>query len=132
MTNEFQLQSAIVARYRNFYESCYPDCKLIANPFSSMKLPAKYVKIAKLQGFENGQPDLIFIQKVGKYNGLVLELKIGNVYKKTKPKELLKSKHLENQNNFLNSFKELGFYTTFSVGFDESVNILDRYFTNML
>ena len=69
--------------------------------------------------------DLYVLQPVGKWSGLVLELKAKTIFKKDG--SLLKNDHIEDQFETLQTLRKIGYYASFACGFDEAKEIVDNY-----
>ncbi len=65
--------------------------------------------------------------KRGVYCGLALELKAVGRSPFKKDGNLKKSKHLEEQQGWLDYLTEQGWYATFAVGLGEACKIVDKY-----
>lgn len=74
-----------------------------------------------------GFPDIIIREKRKGYNALVIELKAEGVVVFNKDGTLRKDKHLEEQKEWLDWFGEMGCYSTFSIGWDETIELIDNY-----
>ena len=72
---EDELQIILVNYIRRFVMPVYPDLELVVNPFTGLKANPRILSKVKLLGMEDGQSDLMLLEKFDKFNGLVLELK---------------------------------------------------------
>jgi hypothetical protein len=70
-------------------------------------------------------PDLLIFEPRGIYNGLFLELKATNIYKKDG--NLFTNEHLANQSETIQELNNKGYYSRFVVGFDEAKEVIDWY-----
>jgi hypothetical protein len=68
---------------------------------------------------------LIILEPKGKFHGLCIELKIKSPFKKNG--ELLKNEHLEGQQKSIFDLQQKGYFAKFSVGFDETKELIDWY-----
>ena len=70
--------------------------------------------------------DIYFLEPVGKYSGLFLELKDGKdkIFKKNGD---YKTEHVENQADTIEKLNKKGYYATFAWSFDMAKEILDDY-----
>jgi hypothetical protein len=84
------------------------------------KMNPQYGKLRKLQGVSSGVPDVMVYDKVGSYNGLAIELKVGY------------NKPSETQIEWLNGLEANGWYCLWSNSLDEVIDIIDAYFSNRL
>ena len=81
---------------------------------------------------KKGFPDLIIADKIGVYNGLVIELKKEGISVYRKDGSLRKDDHLQDQSWWLSWFSQMGCYTSFAIGFEDAKGIIDNYFNNRL
>tara|TARA_Y100001963_G_scaffold159258_1_gene262140 strand:+ start:233 stop:613 length:381 start_codon:yes stop_codon:yes gene_type:complete len=81
----------------------------------------KYAKIQHSSGF----PDLFIYYPSKGFNGLALELKNTNIYKKDGT--LKKNDHLQKQEKILNYLKRHKYCAAFAVGFDQAKKLIDSY-----
>lgn len=81
---------------------------------------------------KRGFPDLIIANKIGAYNGLVIELKKEGISVFKKDGSLRSDEHLQDQSWWLAWFSDMGCYTRFAIGFDEAKEMIDNYFNNRL
>lgn len=119
---EYDLQANVC----KWLELQYPNLLYMSDTVASLKLTmGQAMRNKKIQkdGFKT--PDLIIFEPRGKYHGLFIELKIKSPFKKNG--ELYKSEHLEGQQKTINDLNELGYFATFSTGFDETIEIIQDY-----
>ncbi len=124
---EYELQVAI----SNYISQIYPDVLFLSDTVASLKLSIpQSVRNSKIQkkGFKT--PDLIILTPNGKYHGLFIELKVETPFKKNG--ELKKCEHLEGQKKSINDLSKMGYYATFSWGFEMTKNIIDNYLKKLL
>ena len=123
---EFKLQQN-VCRY---LETQYPNVLFYSDTIANVKLTiyqgARNKTIQK-NGFK--MPDLIILQPNYYHSGLMIELKIKSPFKKNG--ELLASEHLQGQQESINKLCDLGYYACFSVGFEETKQIIDEYMKHL-
>lgn len=74
-----------------------------------------------------GFPDLIIMEARKGYKGLVIELKRTGTKVYRQDGTLRQDKHLEEQQQWLDWFTELGCQATFSVGVDDTIKLIDKY-----
>lgn len=70
-------------------------------------------------------PDLLILEPKGKYNGLMLELKVKSPYKKNG--EIFKNEHLENQEDSIKMLKDKGYYSVFVWSFEMAIMTIENY-----
>jgi len=73
-------------------------------------------------------PDLIIFYPTKNHHGLFIELKAKSPFKKNG--ELYKNDHLEGQQKTINDLNKLGYYATFSTGYDQTIEIINNYLKN--
>lgn len=125
--SEFELQKS-VCRY---LDAQYPNAPYYSDTIASIKLTmgqAVRNKAIQKDGFK--LPDLVILHPNKKFKALFIELKIKSPFKKNG--ELLKNDHLEGQQKSINDLLKLGYYATFSTGFDETKQIIDSYMNDLL
>jgi hypothetical protein len=77
-----------------------------------------------IQG-QRSYPDLLVAEPKGKFNGLFIELKAENIYKKDG--SLKKNEHIEEQFLMLSKLTHKGYKAVFGCGLDECINIIKDY-----
>lgn len=120
--NEYNLQKQI-CQYLNIQ---YPGILYLSDTVASVRLTmgqAMRNKAIQKSGFSC--PDLIILQPNKLYKGLFIELKIKPPFKKNG--ELLRNAHLERQKTAIDKLNNLGYFATFSTGFEETKKIIDKY-----
>lgn len=85
------------------------------------------MKDNKNNNSHSGYPDLIIYEKRNGYMGLALELKKDGSSPFKKDGSLRKDQHLEEQQQWLDVFTEIGFKAQFIVGFDSAKFTIDNY-----
>lgn len=128
--DEKQIQCALVAFFRKFIKPKAFTCVLICNPFADIKHKPQVVNRALEEGFERGNPDLLFIYRstiVQEYTGLAIELKKDGevIYNK---KGELKNDHLKLQKLKLDSLELNGYMADFAIGYIEALYMIINYF----
>lgn len=76
---------------------------------------------------KTGFPDLIVKEKRKGFGGLVLELKRDGEVVYKKDGTLRAGEHLKEQAEWLKWFSELGCKSQFSIGFDETIRVINNY-----
>lgn len=109
----------------------YPDI-IFFSESSGLRLSVGMAKQLANVRSNDGLPDIFIAKAVRPYNGLFIELKRtgANIYKKNG--DLKKDKHLENQAKCIRALYAEGYYATFAEGFDEAVDILNKYLKGKL
>ena len=120
--DEYNLQKQI-CEYLNVQ---YPGILYLSDTVASVKLSIiQAVRNKAIQKSGFSCPDLLILQPNKRFSGLFIELKIKSPYKQNG--DLLKSDHLERQQKAIKKLNYLGYYATFSTGFDETKQIIDNY-----
>ena len=114
---EAQIQRSLIL----YIKMQYPNAILIVNPFSSFKLEPKQIKFAKQQGFESGQPDLMFVSRNKEFCGLAIELKRDKI---------VNNEHTKRQREYLEKLRLEGWQADFCIGYDNAKLMIDNYFQN--
>lgn len=120
--NEYNLQKQIC----QYLDIQYHGILYLSDTVASVRLTmgqAMRNKAIQKSGFSC--PDLIILQPNKLYKGLFIELKIKTPFKKNG--ELLRNAHLERQKTAIDKLNNLGYFATFSTGFEETKKIIDKY-----
>lgn len=124
---EFKLQQQ-VCKYLNLK---HPHILFYSDTIASVKLTefqAYRNKTIQKEGFK--LPDLIIFYPSKEYKALFIELKIKSPFKKNG--EIYKDEHLEGQQRSINDLSNLGYYATFSVGYEQTIQIIEDYLNENL
>ena len=124
---EYDLQKQVC----KYLELQYPNVLFLSDTIANVKLNVMQGarnKAIQKQGFKC--PDLIILQPNYYHAGLLIELKIDSPYKRNG--ELKKNEHLEGQSKSIEQLKSLGYHATFSVGFEQTIQIIDEYMLHVL
>lgn len=82
---------------------------------------------------QRGHPDLFISKPIHPYAGCYLEIKREDKSPYLKNGSgLRKNEHIRDQNLYLENLRNQGYYTSFSVGFDETKQIIDDYLAGNL
>lgn len=104
----------------------YPHVIFSSDP-SGMYVSMNQAKKLKVLRSHSGLPDLWILEPRGGWHGLILELKKEGTELYKKNGTLRKNDHLEQQQRVLDMLKEKGYYATFSVGYDATISLIDKY-----
>jgi len=119
---EYDIQKAIC----EYLNTKYPDVLYMSDTIANVRLTIPQAnRNKKIQKDYFKCPDLLIFCAKGGYHGLFIELKIKSPYKKDG--NLYKSEHLEGQEKTIKDLMSVGYYSCFSVGYDETKNIIDWY-----
>lgn len=72
-------------------------------------------------------PDLIIYEPKGEYHGLFIELKRPGTIIYKKNGEIVKNKHIQEQEQKIFKLREKGYCAAFCVGFDDAQQFIRRY-----
>ena len=112
---EYELQKAVV----KWLGYKYPGLLYCASA-GGVRTSMTQAKKMKATGYKKGFPDLFIYEPNKKYNGLALELKVKGNYA---------SKH---QKEWLINLEKRGYYAKCVKGFDETIEIINKYTNNEL
>jgi len=118
LSDEDRLQIA-VGNYLNFRRVLW------FHPQNEGKRNWAALKYASLMGSKRGLPDVLIFKPMGGYNGLALELKAKNIYKKDGG--LYADPHLQEQALVLKEFEKNGWMAHFAIGIDDSMSKINTY-----
>jgi hypothetical protein len=125
--DEFRLQQNVC----KYLQIKYPNVLFFSDTIANVKLNvyqgARNKSIQK-NGFK--MPDLVILQPNYYHAGLLIELKIKSPYKKNG--ELLANEHLQGQQRSMDELNKLGYKALFSVGYDQTIEIIDEYMSHVL
>lgn len=110
-----------------YIKSQYPDSIFKIDYFAGLRLPIWLAKLLKELSCGRGWPDLTIFEPRGEYKGAVLELKETNAEIYKKDGSLKTDKHLKEQKAMLDRFAERGWYSTFVVGTERAIEIINEY-----
>lgn len=126
---EFELQKR-VCTYLNWK---YPNVLYMSDTVASLKLTKRQAKRNKsIQKDKFKTPDVIIFEPNELYHGLFVELKVNSPYQKRHPTKLYKSEHLEGQQKTINDLIRKGYYATFATGYEQTIDIIEKYLKNIL
>ena len=125
--DEFKLQQNVC----KYLQIKYPNVLFFSDTIANVKLNvyqgARNKSIQK-NGFK--MPDLVILQPNYYHAGLLIELKIKSPYKQNG--ELLANEHLQGQQRSMDELNKLGYKALFSVGYDQTIEIIDEYMSHVL
>lgn len=104
----------------------YPDI-IFTSESSGIRVPMSIAKQMKKCRSGKDLPDLIILEPRKGYHGCCIELKkeTAEIYKKDG--SLRKNEHVEGQEEILLNLKEKGYFTSFAIGFDHAISLIDFY-----
>lgn len=109
----------------------YPEVIFLSDG-SGLKLPKGLaVKYSKMKS-SRGIPDLIILEPVDRYAGLILELKKEGTRVYLKDGYVSNNKHIQEQEDVLNRLRAKGYCALFAIGYDECVKIIDMYLSSKI
>lgn len=105
----------------------YPDVIFHSDFGSGIKLTkGQAMKQKRQNGGRRGWPDMFIAEGRGKFRGLFIELKKDKTRIKKKNGEWA-SEHIAEQAQLLSRLRGRDYEAQFAVGFDEAVDIIDKY-----
>lgn len=111
----------------------YPNVIFKSEYWAGMKQSYGALNKAKRMGaLIKNFPDLFIAEPRSIYHGCFIELKRAGTRLYKKDGTLVADKHIKNQSDALDRFRERGYYAAFAVGFEEARLILDRYLAGAL
>ena len=121
MTEE-QIAIAITVHYN----LTAPDVLMHHDFGSGTKLSISQAKRQKALNPRRGHPDLIVYEPRDKYCGLAIELKRDGV-RLTKKDGTPASKHIEEQDDYLERLRKRGWKCFFCIGYNDTITTIDEY-----
>ena len=109
----------------NYLHTFYPEA-VFTTDLSGLRVSKYVAKKIKNWKSENGIPDLLIFKPINGWHGLLIELKKeGQII--IRPKGTYFNKHIGIQAEVLEKLTELGYYSTFAIGLDGAIQVIDRY-----
>ena len=121
MTEE-QIAIAITVHYK----LTAPDILMAWDFGSGTRLSITQAKRQKALNPRRGHPDLMIYEPRGEYVGLAIELKREGV-KIAKKDGSPASKHIKEQDEYLEALRERGWKCFFCVGYNDAIATIDEY-----
>tara|TARA_R110000782_G_scaffold215540_1_gene303215 strand:+ start:163 stop:546 length:384 start_codon:yes stop_codon:yes gene_type:complete len=120
--HEYLLQKEVC----KFLDLNYPKVLYMSDTIANIKLTIPQQarnKAIQKEGFKC--PDLIIFEPKGIHNGLFIELKIKSPYKKNG--ELLKNKHLQDQQKTMDDLRRIGYLCVFAWNIENIKKLIISY-----
>ena len=105
---------------------------LFKTDLSGIRMPIGLAKKVKKLRSDNGYPDIEILEPVGKYSVLFIELKRTGTKLYKKNGEPVKNEHFAEQRLLHEQLNKRGYYACFAVGYQEAVEIIEKYFKKEL
>lgn len=121
-TQEESLQIAV----SNYIKMQYPNV-IFTSESSGIRVSMGTAVKMKKQRSNHKLPDMIILEPRGRFHGLCLELKKDRNEVFTKKGEYRENEHIQKQLETLTQLRELGYFSIFGCGFDETKEIIDFY-----
>ncbi len=120
-------EQLLAIKVSSYLQHQYPATIFNFNIAADLRLSIGQAKRnSNLQGrWSRGYPDLILLEARDGYGALFIELKVKSPYKKNG--ELLKSDHLECQDNFHKMLRVRGYRAEFAYSFEGVKSLIDGY-----
>jgi hypothetical protein len=117
---EYNLQVAVC----NYLKLQYPNVLFLSTGISLGLTPPQQGRNKAIQCKNFHCPDVIIFEQRGGYNGLFIELKIGEVLTKSGK---YKTPHIEAQADTMQKLRDKGYCADFGIGFDKTKSLIDWY-----
>lgn len=119
---EYNLQKSIC----QYLRIQYPNVLFYSDTVAQIKLSIpQAVRNKAIQKEEFKMPDLVILQPIGGYSGLLIELKKESPLLKNG--KLSNKKHIQGQFKSINDLKSKGYFVCFAWSFEMAKNIIDNY-----
>jgi hypothetical protein len=112
-----------------FIRRLYPDVIFMSDA-SGLRVSQGLRMQMKTLKSSRGIPDLIILHPVGKFCGLMLEIKTVDAPLYRRDGELVADPHIHEQSDVLMHLRDLGYAAFFVRGFDRAVSCFQNYITN--
>jgi len=114
----------------NYIRTNFPHVVFLSDASGLKMTMGQAVKWSRLKS-HRGIPDLIILYPSSGYHGLMIELKRTGekIHKKDGS---LKTDHLKEQNEVLQTLESLGYIARFAIGFEEARKLVDEYMNQMI
>lgn len=112
-------EQMMIFRWAKYMEQKKPELKLLHHVPNGGKRDIGTAKKMKLEGVKAGVPDIVLPVSRGGYHGLYIELKVG------------KNKPTAEQLKWLEALEKEGYYTTWCIGSQEAIKIIEEYLEMM-
>jgi len=120
--NEKQLHKQVAT----YIKLQYPNV-LFNVDLSGIRLTPGLAKQAKELRSSRGFPDIVIYEQKKGYAALFIELKKEGTKLTKKNSHIHSSEHIEEQHILHQKLKAKGYYASFAVGFQESIDLIDWY-----
>jgi hypothetical protein len=119
---EYNLQKSIC----QYLRLQYPNVLFYSDTVAQIKLSIpQAVRNKAIQKEEFKMPDLVILQPIGGYSGLLIELKKESPLLKNG--KLSNEKHIQGQFKSINDLKSKGYFACFAWSFEMAKEIIDNY-----
>jgi hypothetical protein len=133
VSHEFP-ETAVHQQVAGFLTQNYPKIWYLSTGnglFMDEKKKKQAAEFSRLQKVK-GVPDLFIFKKIGKYSGLVIEIKKEGVTILKQNGELRKDNHISNQAAWLEELEREDFYSCFCIGYNQCKEIIEKYLNGEL
>jgi len=104
----------------------YPRA-LFNTDLSGIRLPMSLARKAARLRSSRAYPDLVIYESRGNFSALFIEIKSPGTKIWLKDGSLTKNKHIREQAEMLQALRNRGFLSSFAVGLDEAITLVDWY-----
>lgn len=112
-------EQMIIFRWAAYMKQQKPELALLYHVPNGGKRDIGTAKKLKYEGVKAGVPDIVLPVSRGGYHGLYIELKVG------------KNKPTKEQKEWLEALKQEGYYTTWCIGSNQAIKIIEEYLQMM-
>lgn len=127
--SKIEKEADLQTRICNYLRMNYPKVEFRTDKDGQFAYRSQ-LRYKKAHAGKRGFPDIIISEPNKEYKGLVIELKREGAKIFRMDGSIRKNWHLEDQQYWLDWFKTLGCYSTFSIGYDQTVDIINKYLNN--
>lgn len=110
----------------DYLKAQYPKIIFISEA-SGVRVTQGVAKKLKRMRSNHVHLDLYILEPKKGYHGLVLELKVKDIYQKKNPELFLKSDHVNDQSKTIQLLNNKGYLSTFAIKFEQTKKIIDEY-----
>lgn len=126
---EYNMQVAIC----NYLSVQYSKVLFLTDTIASVRLTMpQQQRNKKVQKKDFHCPDLLILEPMGNFSGLLIELKTETPFKKDGSIKVSQNDHLLHQQESINKLIDKGYYACFIWSFEEAKKLIDIYLNNKL
>mgnify|MGYP005987970659 CR=1 FL=1 len=107
----------------------YPDVIFTSEQSGLFVTKGQAIKMAKTRS-SKALPDLWILEPKKRYHAMLIELKREGTRLYKKNGDLIRDKHIAEQEEMRNRLRNKGYFCEFAVGYDEAKTLIDYYLTD--